>query len=175
MTRDQKLLASRLRVFSEPTRLKIMTALAEQPLSVGELASRFPMSRPAVSQHLGALAAAGLVTSTPKGNRRIYSVNPTALAGLGEFLLALVPAMTELMPAVVAVLENPATPAAVARTLEARADCDDPRCTRLGGRCVGFHCAHCGEPCSSQGHHRCPQPHGSAVPHGSAPTETRTA
>lgn len=30
--------------------------------------------------------------------------------------------------------------------------CTDVRCTRINGRCVGMHCARCGEPCSSQGH-----------------------
>jgi len=34
--------------------------------------------------------------------------------------------------------------------------CRDVRCSRIGGRCVGWHCPHCGEPTSSQGH-RCPQ------------------
>lgn len=32
------------------------------------------------------------------------------------------------------------------------ADCQDPRCSRINGKCVGWHCSRCGEPCSSQGH-----------------------
>lgn len=31
--------------------------------------------------------------------------------------------------------------------------CQDPRCTRVNGECVGFHCAACGEPSSQQGHY----------------------
>lgn len=34
-------------------------------------------------------------------------------------------------------------------------DCQDARCSRLDGRCVGYHCPRCGEPCSSQGHGLC--------------------
>lgn len=30
--------------------------------------------------------------------------------------------------------------------------CRDPRCTRMNGKCVGYHCSKCGGPCSSQGH-----------------------
>ncbi len=30
--------------------------------------------------------------------------------------------------------------------------CQDPRCSRIGGQCVGYHCPYCGEPCSMMGH-----------------------
>jgi hypothetical protein len=30
--------------------------------------------------------------------------------------------------------------------------CTNPSCSRVGDRCVGYHCAYCGEPCSSMGH-----------------------
>jgi hypothetical protein len=35
--------------------------------------------------------------------------------------------------------------------------CRNATCTRVDGRCVGWHCAVCGAPCSSQGHHNCPE------------------
>jgi hypothetical protein len=31
-------------------------------------------------------------------------------------------------------------------------ECDSITCTRLNGKCIGWHCPYCTEPCSSQGH-----------------------
>jgi DNA-binding transcriptional ArsR family regulator len=66
----------------DPTRREIFERLAEAPSSVGALADRLPVSRPAVSQHLRILKDAGLVIDEPAGNRRIYRVDPDALAAL---------------------------------------------------------------------------------------------
>lgn len=41
-------------------------------------------------------------------------------------------------------------------------ECTDQRCTRVDGRCVGMHCVHCGQPCSSFGHLKCLQAGGPA-------------
>jgi DNA-binding transcriptional ArsR family regulator len=60
--------------------------LAEQPHTVGELAARLPISRPAVSQHLKVLKEIGLVADQPVGTRRIYRLNPTAVAALRDQL-----------------------------------------------------------------------------------------
>jgi DNA-binding transcriptional ArsR family regulator len=62
-------------------RLAIFERLAQQPMAVGQLAARLPVSRPAVSQHLNILKQASLVQVHAEGTRRIYSVDP---AGLGE-------------------------------------------------------------------------------------------
>ncbi len=61
-------------------RRAIFERLVERPQAVGELAREFPVSRPAVSQHLRVLKDARLVVGRPAGNRRIYEVDP---AGLG--------------------------------------------------------------------------------------------
>src|SRR3984957_3152478 len=66
----------------DPTRLAIMEQLADRPRAVVELAKELPVSRPAVSQHLRVLKNAGLVIDEPAGNRRIYRVDPEALAAL---------------------------------------------------------------------------------------------
>jgi DNA-binding transcriptional ArsR family regulator len=66
----------------DPTRRTIIGYLAERPRPVGELATKLPVSRPAVSQHLKVLKDAGLVTDTAVGTRRIYRVNPDGLAEL---------------------------------------------------------------------------------------------
>jgi DNA-binding transcriptional ArsR family regulator len=61
------------------TRRTIFSRLARRPCAVGELAREFPVSRPAVSQHLKVLKDAGLVTDRRDGNRRIYAVKPDGL------------------------------------------------------------------------------------------------
>ena len=70
----------------DPSRLAIMTALAERPQAVGELADGLPISRAAVSQHLKVLKVAGLVTDRAVGNRRVYRLNPAGIAALRDQL-----------------------------------------------------------------------------------------
>ena len=73
-------------MLGDPTRRTIFETLAAGPLSVGELAERLPVSRPAVSQHLRALKEAGLVRDRAVGTRRIYHVDPTGVAALRAYL-----------------------------------------------------------------------------------------
>ena len=70
----------------DPSRLAIVTALAERPQAVGELAGGLPISRAAVSQHLKVLKVAGLVTDRAVGNRRVYRLNPAGIAALRDQL-----------------------------------------------------------------------------------------
>lgn len=70
----------------DPTRRAIVECLAERPHAVGELAAALPVSRPAVSQALKVLKDAGLVTERAAGTRRIYRLNPTAVAALRDQL-----------------------------------------------------------------------------------------
>lgn len=64
----------------DPTRRTIFERLRPGPLSVGELAREVPVSRPAVSQHLRVLKDAGLVSERRDGTRRVYRVEPDAVA-----------------------------------------------------------------------------------------------
>jgi DNA-binding transcriptional ArsR family regulator len=70
-------------------RRAIVAALADHPLSVGELAAQMPVSRHAVSQHLKVLKDAGFVSDHQKGTRRVYQLNPVGLASLKSALLPL--------------------------------------------------------------------------------------
>ena len=70
----------------DPTRRAIVAALAERPRAVGELAAELPVSRPAVSLALKVLKDAGLVSERAAGTRRIYRLNPTAVAALRDQL-----------------------------------------------------------------------------------------
>ena len=67
-------------------RRAIVARLAERPQAVGELAAELPISRPAVSQALKILKDAGLVEDVAAGTRRIYRLNPVALAALRDQL-----------------------------------------------------------------------------------------
>ncbi len=61
-------------------RRKILAFLAEAELNAGEIASRFAMSKPAVSQHLAVLENAGLVESEKRGQFVYYRLVPDSLA-----------------------------------------------------------------------------------------------
>jgi DNA-binding transcriptional ArsR family regulator len=74
------------RAVAEPRRREILTLVREGEMSAGEIASRFDVSRPAVSQHLAVLREAGLLSERREGTRRFYSARPEALAGLRDFL-----------------------------------------------------------------------------------------
>lgn len=53
---------------------------------VGEIARRLPVSRPAVSQHLGVLKQAGLVQVRQEGTRRLYRIDTKGLEALRRYL-----------------------------------------------------------------------------------------
>ena len=78
--------AGGLSALGDGTRLAIFESLAERPRAVGELADELPVSRPAVSQHLKVLKAAGLVTEHAEGTRRIYRLNPDGVAAMRDQL-----------------------------------------------------------------------------------------
>jgi DNA-binding transcriptional ArsR family regulator len=69
----------------DPTRRAILERLLRGPLPVGELAREFPVSRPAISQHLRVLKNAHLVLDRPAGNRRIYELNPAGVEALRAY------------------------------------------------------------------------------------------
>jgi DNA-binding transcriptional ArsR family regulator len=73
-------------VLADPTRRSVFERLAGGPLSVGEIAAGLPVSQPAVSQHLSALRAAGLVRAEAQGARRIYRIDPAGLGPLRAWL-----------------------------------------------------------------------------------------
>jgi DNA-binding transcriptional ArsR family regulator len=73
-------------VLADATRRTIVSRLAEAPQAVGQLAAELPVSRSAVSQHLKVLKDAGLVSERAVGTRRVYRLNPTAVAALRDQL-----------------------------------------------------------------------------------------
>ena len=69
----------------EPRRREILRLVSSKELSVGEIARRFDISRPAISQHLRVLKGAGLVSERRNGTRHVYRVEPKGLAELREW------------------------------------------------------------------------------------------
>lgn len=62
---------------ADPTRRKILEMLASKgELSATEIYEQFPVSRPAISQHLKVLREAELVSVEKRAQQRIYRVNP---------------------------------------------------------------------------------------------------
>ena len=74
-----------LDAIAEPTRRAIIERLADGPAAVSDLAREMPITRSAVSQHLQVLKTAGLVSDRAVGTRRIYTVDPDALAMIREY------------------------------------------------------------------------------------------
>lgn len=73
-------------MLADGTRRAIVSRLADGPQAVGQLAAGLPVSRSAVSQHLKILKDAGLVSERADGTRRVYRLNPTAVAALRDQL-----------------------------------------------------------------------------------------
>jgi DNA-binding transcriptional ArsR family regulator len=71
-----------LDALGDRTRRQVFELLRDGPRSVGELAGKVPVSRPAVSQHLRVLEDAGLVSHRREGTRHLYELEPTGVAEL---------------------------------------------------------------------------------------------
>ena len=77
---------------AHPTRRQILQDLKDGELAAGEIASRFPVSGPTISRHLGVLRGAGLVTERRDANRILYSLVGDRLAlSVGDFLSTVCP------------------------------------------------------------------------------------
>jgi DNA-binding transcriptional ArsR family regulator len=77
-------------VLGDPVRRRILELLAAGERPAGDLVqaigAEFGISQPAVSQHLKVLREAGFAVVQPDGARRVYSLDPTPLRGVDEWL-----------------------------------------------------------------------------------------
>jgi len=80
------LTANSLSALADPTRQRIVEMLATGALSSGEIAGRFKLSAPAISQHLKTLKAAKLVTVRVDAQKRIYALNPEGVAEVADWV-----------------------------------------------------------------------------------------
>jgi DNA-binding transcriptional ArsR family regulator len=75
-----------LAALADPTRREIIALLSAGEQSAGQVAERFPVSRPAISRHLRVLREAGLVRVRVEGQRRVYALDPRPLSELDAWL-----------------------------------------------------------------------------------------
>ena len=67
------------KALSDPTRRRILLLLRERPMSAGELAEHFKVSKPAMSAHFAVLREAGLIDSHKQGKSVIYELQLSVL------------------------------------------------------------------------------------------------
>lgn len=73
------------RALADPTRRHLLDRLREQNgLTLGELCEHVGMARQSVTQHLGVLEAANLVTTVRQGRTKLHYLNPVPLHDIGE-------------------------------------------------------------------------------------------
>ncbi len=71
---------------ADPTRARIVDALAERGRTVNEVVALFPLTQPSISRHLRILREAGLVSVHPNGQRRVYRLDPRPLREIDHWL-----------------------------------------------------------------------------------------
>jgi DNA-binding transcriptional ArsR family regulator len=71
---------------ADPLRANIVQLLANRDMSAGEIAARFPVTRPAVSRHLSVLLRSHLVNVRSEASRRVYSLDIAAMDKVSEWL-----------------------------------------------------------------------------------------
>lgn len=74
------------KALAEPRRRAILELVCDCELAAGDIAARFDVTRPAISQHLTVLKDAGLVVERRAGTRRLYRAEPDGLIGLKQFV-----------------------------------------------------------------------------------------
>ena len=75
------------KALNDETRREILTMLKEQPMTAGEIADHFNISKPSISHHLDILKRADLVASEKKGQFVHYSINTTVMDDLLTWIL----------------------------------------------------------------------------------------
>lgn len=75
-----------LKALAAPRRRAILQLVRHAELSSGAIAARFEVSGPAISQHLGVLKEAGLVSERRDGTRRLYRARPEGMADVRRFV-----------------------------------------------------------------------------------------
>ena len=86
VSETEKTAPNLLAVLAEPNRRRLLELLRGGEQTVTELAAHFSVTRPAISQHLGVLTAAGLVQVRRDGRFRRYRLNPSGMAALRSTL-----------------------------------------------------------------------------------------
>jgi len=79
-----EMIAARMRVIGDPTRIRILDLLRDEELTVTEITERLGTSQQNASKHLGLLLAAGTVARRKEGTSSIYSIADAGVYELCE-------------------------------------------------------------------------------------------
>jgi len=71
---------------ADPTRRAVLDLLRRGSQPAGQIASAFPVSRPAISKHLRLLRRAHLVREHREGRNRVYQLNPEPLREVDSWI-----------------------------------------------------------------------------------------
>jgi DNA-binding transcriptional ArsR family regulator len=77
---------SKIQALSNETRFEIVKLVRKREMAAGSIARRFNLTRPAVSQHISVLRAAGLLDERRVGPKRLYVVREEGFDELAEFI-----------------------------------------------------------------------------------------
>jgi len=75
-----------LRALADPHRRQILRLVQHAELPAGQIAASFTLTQQAVSQHIGVLKQAGLLSERREGTRRLYSLHHESLEPVRELL-----------------------------------------------------------------------------------------
>ena len=75
-----------LRALADPHRRQILRLVQHAELPAGRIAASFTLTQQAVSQHIGVLKQAGLLTERREGSRRLYALRHESLEPVRELL-----------------------------------------------------------------------------------------
>ncbi|MBO4252402.1 ArsR/SmtB family transcription factor [Streptomyces griseorubiginosus] len=97
-----------LRALADPHRRQILRLVRHTELPAGQIAANFTLTQQAVSQHIGVLKQAGLLTERREGTRRLYALRHESLEPVRELLAEFWPdALSRLKKAVEAAHPRP--------------------------------------------------------------------
>ena len=74
------------RAIADPTRREILALLSEGAMTVGDVADRFDMTRPAVAKHLKVLSDGGLISVEARGRERFNRLNAAPLRQVADWV-----------------------------------------------------------------------------------------
>ena len=84
--RNQRIQEATFQALADPTRRAVLDLLRRGSQPAGQIATAFPVSRPAISKHLRLLRRAHLVREHREGRNRIYQLNPEPLRAVDSWI-----------------------------------------------------------------------------------------
>jgi DNA-binding transcriptional ArsR family regulator len=71
---------------SDPTRRDILKRVSKKSMSIGEIATHYPLTFAAIAKHLDVLQRAKLISKSRRGKEQIVSISPNAFAAATKYL-----------------------------------------------------------------------------------------